>query len=167
MNLQMLTCASCGGLTPPNTSRDCVHCDAPLPQPPRWARRLSALLGPAGAILLAACYGGPGRYYSAHDPRMPAGATRLDRDHDGALGPYECAHAGYSCMQEIARLPAPADLDCNDKDPSQFPGGADVAGDGVDSNCDGVDGWADSAQSVQPPATDSSPPATVAVPPSS
>src|SRR5215211_3225715 len=102
LDVHMLTCRRCGGLTPPESLTlepprsgsapqiDCLHCDAPLPRPPRWARRLSALLGPAGAILLAACYGGPGRYHSGVREPMPDGLTRVDRDRDGVLGPYEC-----------------------------------------------------------------------------
>ena len=166
MNLQMLTCSRCGGLTPPEASLACLHCDAPLRHPPRWARRLSALLGPAGAILLAACYGGPGRYHGMREPANPAGATRLDRDHDGVLGPYECGNP--DCATRLASLPPPADLDCDDTDAAKFPGGADVDGDGVDSNCDGVDGWADSARVAAPPAEPAaSPPATIAQPPAS
>jgi len=82
----MLTCARCDGLTP-QPAGVCLHCDAPLAPPRRSpiARRLSILLGPAGTILLAACYGGPGMY--GHSPATgPAGAQRLDEDHDGAYG---------------------------------------------------------------------------------
>ena len=38
------------------------------------------------------------------------------------------------------------DGDCDDQDPSVFPGAAERAGDGVDNNCDGLDGSADSLQ---------------------
>ena len=122
------------------------------------------LLGPAGAILLAACYGAPGRYYGMREPINPQGTTRMDRDHDGVLGPYECV-GGNACAQ--LSMPPPPDLDCDDNDPTKFPGGADVDGDGVDSNCDGVDGWADSTTVAKPYAQPpgSSPPATVATPP--
>lgn len=123
------------------------------------------LLGPAGAILLAACYGAPGRYYGMREPMNPQGTTRMDRDRDGVLGPYECV-GGRDCAAEIASMPPPPDLDCDDNDPAKFPGGADVDGDGVDSNCDGVDGWADSTTVAKPYAQPpSSPPATIAQPP--
>ena len=169
----MLTCARCGGLTPPEASTSCLHCDGPLRRPPRWARRLTGLLGPAGAILLAACYGGPGRYHGMHEPGHPAGAARLDRDRDGVLGPYECGAGRTECAAQLAGLPPPADLDCDDSDATKFPGGADVDGDGIDSNCDGVDGWTDSPQVAAPPAQVAapppppagSPPATIAQPP--
>lgn len=174
----MLTCSRCGGLTPPEASLACLHCEAPLRRPPRWARRLSGLLGPAGAILLAACYGAPGRYRDVAQPMPYPGATRMDRDHDGVLGPYECRNGDTACAAGLASLPPPADLDCDDNNAARFPGGADVDGDGVDSNCDGVDGWADSAAVASPPATiatppagspapapGSSPPATIAQPP--
>lgn len=35
---------------------------------------------------------------------------------------------------------APCGGDCDDADPSRYPGAADAMGDGVDDNCDGVDG---------------------------
>jgi len=149
--VHMLTCRHCGGLTPPEASSACLHCDAPLPRG-RLARKLSVLLGPAGAILLAACYGGPGHFTGVRQP-MPDGLTRVDRDHDGALGPYECLPSGPDCAERLARAPAAADIDCDDANASVFPGGADVDGDGVDSNCDGVDGWADPAKVATPVAT--------------
>jgi len=99
------------------------------------------LLGPAGTILLAACYGGPGMY--AHQPASsPGGAQRLDEDLDGAYGPWTCAHA-YDvarCEDAIRGLPAPDRLDCDDLDPARHPGADDPGGDGVDQDCDGVDG---------------------------
>ncbi len=161
--MDMLTCRRCGGLTPPESSSTCLHCDATLPRPPRWARRLSALLGPAGAILLAACYGGPGRY-RVSEP-MPHGLTRADRDHDGALGAYECRNpAGGDCAALIARTPAPDEVDCDDANPAVFPGAADLDGDGADSNCDGVDGWTDTpAVRAVDPAYAEPPPAAPAV----
>jgi Putative metal-binding motif len=152
LNVQMLTCARCGGLTPLDSSRDCLHCDAPLWRPTRWTRRLTALLGPAGALLLAACYGAPGRYYNVREPGTPDGASRADRDHDGVLGAYECTYGNVeACKAQLARLPPPSDVDCDDTDPARFPGAADVDGDGVDSNCDGVDGWRDPAVVAEPP----------------
>jgi hypothetical protein len=179
--VNMLTCRRCGGLTPPEASSACLHCDAPLPRPSRRARRLAALLGPAGSILLAACYGGPGRY---HDMKrqLPDGVTRADRDHDGAPGPYECAPSVADCAQRIADLPPPSDIDCDDGNAAIFPGALDVAGDGVDSNCDGVDGvdGVDNAKArptgpsaapgsppAAPPAGSAAPPAKIARPPAS
>jgi hypothetical protein len=150
----MLTCSHCGGLTPRESSSICLHCDAILPRAPRWARRLSVLLGPAGAILLAACYGAPGRYGRSAD--YPQGMTRQDLDHDGAAGPWIC-QGGYSrprCEEEIRRMPPPPDLDCDDADPKRYPGAEDPDGDGIDQNCDGVDGWRDPNTAVQPVATD-------------
>src|SRR5262249_45988961 len=101
----------------PQPAGACLHCDAPLASPrrPPLARRLSILLGPAGTILLAACYGGPGMY--GHSPAAgPAGAQRLDEDRDGAYGLWTCAHApdAARCQEAIAGLPAPSDLDCDD-----------------------------------------------------
>lgn len=147
----MQTCLSCDGLTPDGALR-CLHCDALLRTPPRWARRLSALLGPAGAILLAACYGAPGRF-RVHDTTDYAGGSvyRADGDRDGTQGPYLCRRGEGQCAEELAQMPVATEVDCDDANPARFPGAADVDGDGVDSNCDGVDGWAD--------------PATVAVPP--
>jgi hypothetical protein len=182
--VHMLTCRRCGGLTPPGSSSACLHCDAPLPRSSRRARRLAALLGPAGSILLAACYGGPGRYHD-FKRELPDGVTRPDRDHDGARGPYECAPGVADCAQRIADLPPPNDIDCDDGNAAIFPGALDVAGDGVDSNCDGVDGVdgvdtakrppaaaapgaaAPGAPPAAPPAGSASPPAKVARPPAS
>ena len=82
------------------------------------------LLGPASAVLLAACYGPPGRYYGAQTT-----PTAADRDGDGS----------------------PANLDCDDHDPSRYPGAADPDGDGIDQNCDGVDGWRDGSTKVAAP----------------
>lgn len=147
----MITCVACGGLTPPGASRTCLHCDAPLRRPSRTVRRLAALLGPAGAILLAACYGGPGRYYRG-GPIGPDGATRQDKDHDGAYGPWECVGHDPRCEASLASRPVPTDLDCDDHDPTRYPGAADPDGDGIDQNCDGVDGWRDPAVIVQPDA---------------
>src|SRR5688572_28404256 len=133
----MWTCIECGGLTPIGTVEACLHCDHPLPRRTSWALRLTALLGPAGALLLAACYGAPGRYqsYPAPDPygRAPAAVSDDDRDVDGVA----------------------AGADCVDEDRSRYPGAPDTAGDGIDQNCDGVDG-------VKAPA---SPPSTIAAPP--
>src|SRR5262245_33102095 len=92
---QMLTCSACGGLTPPDASTTCLHCDEPLKKPPRWFLKVTSLLGPAGAILLAACYGAPGRYL--REPARNDGVTRVDQDGDGAYGPWVCAdYAQYS-----------------------------------------------------------------------
>ena len=146
----MLTCAICGGLTPRGTSRRCLHCDGPLRR-----SRLRALLGPAGAILLAACYGPPGRYYQ--QVRGPTGATRVDADHDGALGPWQCLANDTACEQSLPTLPVPKDLDCDDRDPARYPGAPDPDGDGIDQNCDGVDGWADPAQRATEPAPTTEP----------
>ena len=158
----MLTCAACGGLTPTELPRTCLHCDAPLRRPPRWAVKLSALLGPTGALLLAACYGGAGRYHNP-DPNAPNGATRRDNDGDGAKGPYECgSYRGDECRAELARRAPPPDLDCDDADRTRYPGAQDVDGDGIDQNCDGVDGWRDPSSVAVPP---ESPPAKIATPP--
>ncbi|MEO8706588.1 MAG: putative metal-binding motif-containing protein [Kofleriaceae bacterium] len=124
----MVSCRDCGGLTPRAASRTCLHCDAPLRAPGAWAWKLTALLGPAGAILLAACYGGPGRYHA----NMPSGP---DNDGDGVQN----------------------GTDCDDADPARYPGAPDLVGDGVDQDCDGVDGHRDSA-GTSPPATIAVPP---------
>lgn len=159
--MPMLTCSICRGLTPASASATCLHCDAPLVdssrRPPRWALRLTALLGPAGAILLAACYGAPGRYHTAR-PMGPNGATRYDRDGDGELGAFTCAdNPSSECEAELARIPPPADLDCDDGDRTRYHGAADVDGDGIDQNCDGVDGWKDPSTIATPP-VDAAPP---------
>jgi hypothetical protein len=147
---QMLTCSSCGGLTPRDTSTTCLHCDTPL-RAPRWARKLACLLGPAGAILLAACYGGPGRYYG-RDTAMP-----IDRDRDGVPGSYERSYHGtpVNTGQEV--------LDCDDADATRFPGAQDIEGDGIDQNCDGVDGWRDPASIATDP--EAPKPTPIATPP--
>lgn len=148
----MLTCTSCGGLTPPDASSTCLHCDAPLRTPPRWVLRLTKLLGPAGAILLAACYGAPGRYHTMR-PQGPEGMTRVDKDGDGNLGGYTCEYAQTpQCEAELAKTPPPADVDCDDNDRTRYQGAADMDGDGIDQNCDGVDGWRDPSKVATPPA---------------
>lgn len=172
LKMQMLTCAACRGLTPHDSpSRTCLHCDAPLRRPPRWVLRLSALLGPTGALLLAACYGAPGMYRRDHNG--PEGATRVDRDGDGAFGPWECGnYSGPRCHDELAHLPPPPDLDCDDNDRTRYPGAQDIEGDGIDQNCDGVDGWRDPSVAAPPEGsgrTYATPPegsgAKIAVPP--
>jgi hypothetical protein len=155
---QMLTCSACGGLTPRDLARaTCLHCDVPL-RAPRWARRLSRLLGPAGAILLAACYGAPGRYYARE------GIVPIDSDGDGVPGSYRCDryYAGEDCRPDPN-----VELDCDDADPQRYPGAADPDGDGIDQNCDGVDGWRDPATMAVDPAAPppASPPATIATDP--
>jgi hypothetical protein len=141
LNGQMLTCSSCGGLTPVDTSKTCLHCDALL-RAPRWARKLSLLLGPAGALLLAACYGAPGRYYGRDNTPVP-----VDTDRDGVAGSFRCDYRN-DCI-ENANKPA---LDCDDNDPARYPGAQDIDGDGIDQNCDGVDGWRDPATVATDPA---------------
>ena len=115
----MLACPSCGGLTP-RPLRRCLHC--------RGRRLFAFLLGPAGAVLLAACYGAPGRYGNAG--RYPT--TPTDQDGDGAT----------------------SDVDCDDHDPTRYPGAADPDGDGIDQNCDGVDGWRELGSKVAVPPPD-------------
>src|SRR5258706_5512363 len=111
----MVTCSACDGLVP-DGNRRCVHCNARIT---RRRRLLAMLVGSAGTMLLAACYGPAGRYQGA--PMRP---TPADRDGDGA----------------------PADIDCDDNDPTRYPGAEDPYGDGIDQNCDGVDGWRDQKQ---------------------
>lgn len=153
----MLTCATCGGLTPPDAATICLHCDTPLRVPPRWVLKLTALLGPAGAILLAACYGAPGRYHAMR-PEGPGGMTRVDKDGDGNLGAYTCEYAHTpQCEQELANTPLPADADCDDNDRTRYRGAADLDGDGIDQNCDGVDGWRDPNVIAKPPETPADP----------
>jgi Putative metal-binding motif len=143
MQMSMLTCSACDGLTPAAASSTCLHCEAPLRRPPRWVLRFTKLLGPAGAILLAACYGAPGRY-RAERPMGPGGTTRVDRDGDGNLGPYTCEQSrSAQCEDELKRQAQPPDVDCDDNDPKRYHGAADIDGDGIDQNCDGVDGWRD------------------------
>ena len=121
----MLTCSSCGGLTPRTScALMCLHCDAPLAPPPsRGGNLLRILVANAGCVLLAACYGPAGRYRMAQHP------TAVDRDGDGS----------------------PADQDCDDNDRNRYPGAADVVGDDFDQNCDGVDGWRDPSLTVAEP----------------
>ena len=134
----MLTCSACSGLTPRDTSTTCLHCDVPL-RAPRLAKKLACLLGPAGAILLAACYGAPGRYYARDQPQP------VDMDRDGSPSRYEECYG--RCL---APGPQPGVLDCDDADPARYPGAADSEGDGIDQNCDGVDGWRDPNVGAQP-----------------
>jgi hypothetical protein len=122
--MSMLVCVGCDGLTPRSAgARRCLHCDAVLP--PRAARWVARLLGPTGAILLAACYGAPGRYYGYH----PDGPHHVDNDHDGSTDEF----------------------DCDDQNPNRYPGAEDIEGDGVDQNCDGVDGWRDPNSKIATP----------------
>lgn len=154
--MSMLTCSSCDGLTPATASSTCLHCEAPLRRPPRWALRITKLLGPAGAILLAACYGAPGRYH-AERPMGPGGTTRVDHDGDGNLGPYTCEqNPDTQCANALQRQVQPPDVDCDDNDPKRYHGAADLDGDGIDQNCDGVDGWRDPSKPT-PVATDPAP----------
>jgi len=116
----MLTCESCGGLTPRSAATRCLHCDAQLGRRRSW---LALIVGSAGTVLLAACYGPAGRYYGPTTP------TAADQDGDGS----------------------PANLDCDDHDPTRYPGAADPEGDGIDQNCDGVDGWRDPKAKIAAP----------------
>jgi hypothetical protein len=162
----MQTCSACGGLTPlesidkdslqdsagASLESSCLHCDAPL-RAPRWARKLSALLGPAGAILLAACYGGPGRYRTDTSPipgSPEAGPMYEDADQDRAPSPYFCPGEHPACLEKLGSAPKLTDEDCDDKNPAIHPGAEDPDGDGIDQNCDGVDGWADPAKAAAP-----------------
>jgi hypothetical protein len=118
--MHMLTCDSCGGLTPRPDALVCIHCEAKLGKRRNW---LAFLVGTAGTVLLAACYGPSGRYYGQTTP------TPVDHDGDGS----------------------PANMDCDDNDPIRYPGAADPEGDGIDQNCDGVDGWRDDKSKIAAP----------------
>ncbi len=147
----MLTCSTCSGLTPDGASLACLHCDAPLRIPPRWARRLSWVFGPVGAVLLAACYGPAGRYHVRPDG---PNAMRVDQDGDGSLAngaACDTRRAGYEqCERDRREIKPDPHADCDDTDASRYPGAADLEGDGIDQNCDGIDGWRDPAVVVQP-----------------
>jgi hypothetical protein len=120
MAQHLISCTGCGGLSP-DLAPACLHCDATLARPGRWARLFQLLAGGGFMMTLAACYGAPYR-----DRMMHAGDQ--DRDFDGALIPADCA----------------------DDDATRFPGAADADGDGIDQNCDGVDGWRDPAVIAAP-----------------
>lgn len=103
----------------------CSTCNGLTPSPSSWcvhcatpfprrARWLATLVGATGTVLLAACYGPSGRY-------VVQGPSGADHDGDGS----------------------PAGVDCDDNDPTRYPGAPDPDGDGIDQNCDGVDGVAD------------------------
>lgn len=135
----MLSCSSCHGLTPDGASATCLHCDATLRVPPRWARNLAWVFGPVGAVLLAACYGPSGRYRNAYT---------VDRDHDGAFVGLDCKTMKdpKACEYEVKALGPNAD--CDDNDPKRFPGAMDPEGDKIDQDCDGVDGRGSAAGSA-------------------
>jgi hypothetical protein len=118
-------CPACAGFVPAALAA-CPHCAAPCPASrPRSLRRvLATMLGSAAcAVTLMACYGVAPRHANYADPHCE------DLDRDGACAPQ----------------------DCDDGDPTVFPGAEDPDLDGVDQNCDGVDGWRDPAAIAVPP----------------
>jgi hypothetical protein len=112
----MLACPRCAGFVPDHAGA-CPNCDA---APSRWARLGRALVGFAGMVTLAACYGAP-----------PPIDRCYDADGDGWLpGCYD---------EEGACDPEDVYCDCDDLDPTINPGQLDPS-DGIDRDCDAKDG---------------------------
>lgn len=119
--MELGTCPDCDGLVPV-AARACPHCDRPCAPSRRWLRRLvaRAALGGVAVVGLMACYGGPMVIDDC-----------IDQDADGWFP---------TCYDEPCDPEVDPNCDCNDLDPTVFPGAPDVYGDGIDQDCSGADG---------------------------
>ncbi len=75
------------------------------------------------------------------------GAWAADADGYGYGDP---ATVVFACVQPTATVPAPDAPDCDDANPSVFPGATELEGDGIDQDCDGADALADTPDGDAP-----------------